>query len=74
MQTKSREEKGCLPLLPLPNPAPHPASFHINLLVFSKNEIVMILLFAVKTTWSFVLVSIYYITTVTVTDAARVLS
>jgi hypothetical protein len=69
----SHEEKGCQPLLPLPNPVPHPVSFHITV-VFFKNQTAIILLFAAITTWGVVPVSVYYINTVKVTDEARVLS
>jgi hypothetical protein len=47
-------------------------SFHINVLVYSKNEIAIILLFAAITIWSVIMESVYYTTmlNVTVTDAA----
>jgi hypothetical protein len=45
-------------LLLLPNLVPHPVSFHITVLVLSKNEIAVILFFASITAWSVVLVSI----------------
>jgi hypothetical protein len=68
---QSREEKGCYRCLTLS------LRYHFILLFlffFSKNEIAIILQFAAITTRSVVLVSIYYINSVTVTDAARVLS
>jgi hypothetical protein len=51
-------------LLLLLNLVPHPVSFHINVLVFSKIEIAIILFFAAITIWSVILVSIYYINNV----------
>jgi hypothetical protein len=51
-------------LLPLPNLVPHLASFHITVPVFSKNDVAIILFFAVITICSVILESIYYINNV----------
>jgi hypothetical protein len=51
-------------LLLLPNLVPHPVSFHINVLVCSKNEIAVILLFAAITIYSIILESIKHINNV----------
>jgi hypothetical protein len=48
----------------LPNLIPHPVSLHITVIVFSKNEISIILFFASITIGSIILVSIYYINSV----------
>jgi hypothetical protein len=51
-------------LLPLPNLVPHPWSFYITVLVFSKNEIAIILFFAAIMIGSVMLESIQYINNV----------
>jgi hypothetical protein len=51
-------------LLLLPNLVPHPVSFHITVLVFSKKEIAIILFFDAITTCSVILESVYYINNV----------
>jgi hypothetical protein len=48
-------------LLPLPNLVPHPVSFHIAVLVFSENEIAIILFFAAIMICSVILESIYFL-------------
>jgi hypothetical protein len=46
-------------LLLLSNLVPHPVSFYITVLDFTKNEIAVILFFAAITIWSAILDSIY---------------
>jgi hypothetical protein len=51
-------------LLPLRNLVPHPVSFHITVLVFSKNDIAIVLFLVAITICSVILESIYYINNV----------
>jgi hypothetical protein len=51
-------------LLLLPNPVPHPVSFHITVLVFSKNELAVILFFTAIINCSIILESIHHVNNV----------